>query len=302
MLVRSSKNHHLSHPLRTLSHRPKHNIKKQKNNKKGIRKEGAGIINNLINKLPFELHLPGYNYCGPGTKLYKRLARGDKPINQLDEACKVHDIAYAQNPSLDERHKADLELIEASNKRRRESSSLAERLASLAVNKIMSFKVKHGLGIKHKPRARVGEQAARGGKRRKQQQLALSKVVKGAREAVKRHMEQNSKRLNSSHLLNRPVKNVTDLMRIAVKSAKSIAGGKCIKTPRVIQIPKKGGFLPLLPLLGALGAAGSLIGGFTTAARNIHDLVRKKETGSVGKGMYLAPYKRGMGLYLTPKN
>lgn len=35
-----------------------------------------------------------YNYCGPFTKLDERLARGDKGINELDEVCKQHDIAY----------------------------------------------------------------------------------------------------------------------------------------------------------------------------------------------------------------
>lgn len=35
-------------------------------------KEGSGIINNVIDSLPFELHLPGYQFCGPGTKLQKR--------------------------------------------------------------------------------------------------------------------------------------------------------------------------------------------------------------------------------------
>ena len=51
-------------------------------------KIGIGFANNLINKLLFELHLLGYQFCGPGTKLEKRLARGDKGINLLDAACK----------------------------------------------------------------------------------------------------------------------------------------------------------------------------------------------------------------------
>ena len=53
---------------------------------------GSGLINNLINKLPFELHIPGYQYCGPGTHIQKRLSRGDSGINPLDSACKEHDI------------------------------------------------------------------------------------------------------------------------------------------------------------------------------------------------------------------
>ena len=40
-----------------------------------VKKEAAGgnFLNTLVNKLPFEMHLPGHNFTGPGTKLYKRL-------------------------------------------------------------------------------------------------------------------------------------------------------------------------------------------------------------------------------------
>jgi len=58
---------------------------------KGIIKNGSGVFNTLLNKLNNampELHLPGYNYCGPFTKLDKRLARGAEPVNKLDAGCK----------------------------------------------------------------------------------------------------------------------------------------------------------------------------------------------------------------------
>ena len=35
---------------------------------------GESFLNTLVTKLPFEMHLPGHNYIGPGTKLYKRLS------------------------------------------------------------------------------------------------------------------------------------------------------------------------------------------------------------------------------------
>ena len=35
---------------------------------------GKGVVNKLINNLPFEAHLPGLHFTpGPGTKLYRRL-------------------------------------------------------------------------------------------------------------------------------------------------------------------------------------------------------------------------------------
>ena len=32
---------------------------------------GGSFLNTLVNKLPFEMHFPGHNFTGPGTKLYK---------------------------------------------------------------------------------------------------------------------------------------------------------------------------------------------------------------------------------------
>ena len=34
---------------------------------------GGTFLYTLVNKLPFEMHLPGHNFTGPATKLYKRL-------------------------------------------------------------------------------------------------------------------------------------------------------------------------------------------------------------------------------------
>ncbi|XP_058986227.1 uncharacterized protein LOC131806273 [Musca domestica] len=85
------------------------------NTKRFIRKkhvQGGGLVNKLINSLPVELHLPGYQFCGPGTKLEKRIQRGDQGINPLDAACRAHDIAYSQNKDIEQRHIADRELTE----------------------------------------------------------------------------------------------------------------------------------------------------------------------------------------------
>lgn len=41
-------------------------LKNKPKKKKSNVKRGKGIINSLINHLPFEMHVPGYQYCGPG--------------------------------------------------------------------------------------------------------------------------------------------------------------------------------------------------------------------------------------------
>ena len=39
----------------------------------------GSFLNSLVNKLPFEMHLPGHNFAGPGTKLNKRLNSDGTP-------------------------------------------------------------------------------------------------------------------------------------------------------------------------------------------------------------------------------
>jgi len=74
--------------------------------------QGRGLLNSAINNLGFEAHVPGYRYLGPGTKLQKRLKRGDQPVNGLDAAARQHDIAYAASNNMQDRHRADAILAE----------------------------------------------------------------------------------------------------------------------------------------------------------------------------------------------
>ena len=68
--------------------------------------------------LPFEKHLPGMNYCGPGTNLLKKLnddgktpKKGYEPVDRVDEAALKHDIKYSQHDDLRHRNQADKEMI-----------------------------------------------------------------------------------------------------------------------------------------------------------------------------------------------
>ena len=40
-----------------------------------------------------ERHLIGYNFCGPGTNVHRRLRNGVQPVNRLDRAALEHDMA-----------------------------------------------------------------------------------------------------------------------------------------------------------------------------------------------------------------
>ena len=58
----------------------------------------GGDVVSWINKSGKEFHIPGYNFCGPGTKLRERLDSNDNlvtaPVNDIDAACMAHDISY----------------------------------------------------------------------------------------------------------------------------------------------------------------------------------------------------------------
>ena len=64
-------------------------------------------------KTGIELHWPGYQYMRPGTQLEKRLKRGDPGINRLDRIVKQHDIDHSHARNLQDKWKADDEMIRA---------------------------------------------------------------------------------------------------------------------------------------------------------------------------------------------
>lgn len=130
------------------------------------------VVNKLVDALPLELHLPAfpgsYQYCGPGTKLAKRLARGDPGINGLDKACKEHDIAYSKSSDTASRSVADNILASKAWQRFKSSdASLGERAAALAVAAAM--KTKSAVG------GRINKRRKRGGNIRRKRRNTKSK-------------------------------------------------------------------------------------------------------------------------------
>lgn len=238
---------------------------------------GGGLVNSLIDKLPIELHLPGYNYCGPGTKLQKRLLRGDRGVNKLDDACMLHDIAYANHKDLNNRNKADSQLLNMANQRlKSKDAGKGEKINSWIVSKVMKAKLKSGAGIK-----------------------TFNSFVSKIKSKIK-----NLKRKDSKELIN-----------AAYSVAKRIF--PCIpkiKVPRVVPIPKTGGLLPLIPIFAGLSALGALAGGaagiaktvneYKTAQKSLKETERHNKTMealSIGKGLYIKPYKHGKGLFIKPQ-
>ena len=84
----------------------------QKGRKWGQR-GGKLDIQKLIEKSGKEFHWPGMNFAGPGTHLEKRLKRGDRGVNRLDEIARIHDIDYSKAKNLTDKWKADDKMIRA---------------------------------------------------------------------------------------------------------------------------------------------------------------------------------------------
>ena len=88
-----------------------------KSKPKRRRQRGRGFdIQKLLGKTGIEFHWPGYQYMGPGTKLKKRLKRGDPGINRLDRIAKQHDIDYSRARNLQDKWTADTKMIKAIDK------------------------------------------------------------------------------------------------------------------------------------------------------------------------------------------
>ena len=70
------------------------------------------FFNTLVNKLPFEMHLPGHIFTGSGIKLYKRLNSDGTakewsiPINRVDSAAYHHDLCYSKHDDTKTRNEA----------------------------------------------------------------------------------------------------------------------------------------------------------------------------------------------------
>lgn len=236
---------------------------------------GGGLVNSIINNLPFELHLPGYNYCGPGTRLRKRLLRGDQGVNELDNACMRHDIAYDNSNKLEDRHRADLELLNMAKQRMKsKNAGKGEKLASWLVSKVMKTKIKHGAGIR---------------------------TFKSVVSTIHKKLKKLKPKSNS-----RAIRAAYSVAKKLLKNKK----GVCL--PRVIPLPKTGGILPLIPIFAGLSALGALAGGaagiakavndHTSAKKNLEEAQRHNKTMesiALGKGLYIKPYKKGNGLFVN---
>ena len=105
--------------------------------------------------LPFEMHLPGHNFTGPGTKLNKRLNpdltpnKWSEPVNRVDKAAYHHDVCYLKNDDTATRNAVcDKNMLK--ELKGIYNPTLRERLDKSIISKLIGTKVEFGMGVKKK--------------------------------------------------------------------------------------------------------------------------------------------------------
>lgn len=127
---------------------------KKKEAKGGGEKSGKGVVNAAISKLPFEMHLPGHQFTGPGTQLLRGKTRlnpdlspkpWSKPINRVDQSALEHDVCYLKNPDTETRNKVcDANMIKALDDI--PNPTIRERMERAIVKPIIKAKKTFGMG------------------------------------------------------------------------------------------------------------------------------------------------------------
>lgn len=243
------------------------------------------VIDYLIDNLPVELHLYGYNFLGPGTRLNEKLDNNIRGINLLDEYCKEHDLVYQKTKNYKKRLDADYTLIlKAKERFFSSSSSLWEKFAAFLVIIIMTAKTK--LTGKH---------------------ISFKNLIRKTAGCFKKCCKKSKKRGGSLNSF---------IGQTILAAKKLVKNRKSVKVPRILPVPKTGGVLPLVPIFAGLSALGTLAGGAAgvvkainetrdakknLAEHNRHNKMMEAIAIRNGRGLYLKPYKTGLGIFLGKK-
>ena len=116
---------------------------------------GGSLLNKAINNLPVEMHLPGHNFTGPGTKLNKRLnpdltpKKWSKPINRVDKAAYHHDLCYLKNNDTATRNAVcDKNMLK--ELKGIYNPFIRERMERGLVSTLIGTKARFGMGVREK--------------------------------------------------------------------------------------------------------------------------------------------------------
>lgn len=287
-------------------------------------KHGSGIINRVIDALPIPLHLPGYNYAGPGTPLERNMEMGVKPINKLDEAAMYHDIAYNGNTDTRTRSAADRILEnKAWDRVKSKDASLGERANAWLVTNAMKLKRLTGQGI---------------GSKKNEEYIPYRININDNDHSILAEAIQYHKRPVTIVIRNRRTKDIVcneTTIPATKNQLRTLRSAALHHTDVKIKISRRqleymgrtGGFLPAIPAMLAAAPAIAAVAStlFKTyndkktndrliEEKNRHNKALEANTGSglylrkkpeyghsLGKGIYLNKRRSGKGINKTKK-
>lgn len=269
-------------------------------------KHGSGLANRLIDSLPFPLHLPGYNYAGPGTPLERHLEAGVKPTNKLDEAAMYHDIAYSKTKDTAKRSIADRILENKAWERvKATDATLGEKGNAWLVTNAMKLKRLTGQGVSQANPQYTQYRINLDDTERKK----LAEAVQLHRPVTVIIRNQRTKDAISNEIQ-------VPLTQYQVQKMKNAASRnvnvKLTFSKRQLEhMSKEGGFLPALPALIAASPAvtavvTSLFKAYNdkkTNDRLIDEKIRHNRAieEKSGEGVYLRRKPTGNGIFLRKK-
>lgn len=171
----------------------------------------------------------------------------------------------------------------------------------------MKAKTKLGMGVKRTIKKKVDK--------KKKKNVAKKKCAK--------KILQSAISVAKKTLSNKNTSTVKEASKLALSAANAVVRQEKIrkrdlvdKAPRIIPVPRTGGIIPLVPIFAGLSALGALMGGTASvvnavnttknAKRALNESARHNqmmEAISLGKdtsgdGVYLQPYRKGLGIYL----
>ena len=192
-----------------------------------IQKFSSRLPGFIWSKYSGEKHLPSYNYLGPGTRLDIRLNEnnipksGEEPINEIDRLAYIHDLAYQNSDDLNERHRADQEMI--NGLKQLKNLSIPQRLIRTLIIKLFQAKILAGGQLIKSEKLGQGTRAAspkeilKGELRSKRQRLSKQEAINNlySNKIKTKHAESRSKsseeRLTPIYELNKMTKLANEL-------------------------------------------------------------------------------------------
>jgi hypothetical protein len=105
-----------------------------------------------LQKFPGELHIPGMNFAGPGTRLEYRLnddgtpKQFSMPVDRVDQAAYYHDLVYNEYRDTENRNIADREMLQELDSIK--DPSIREKIEMAIIKPVINTKQRFGLGLK----------------------------------------------------------------------------------------------------------------------------------------------------------